>query len=371
MKTSIPKKTWTFAALVGILAVVCVALYFYLASSVASNNTAYLYCIGGASFYIQNNSIGVHNINATYYAPVTLFGLGKWSLLKNLDLEANSLSFCAYDSDTIYCLMPTLLNNRYTLQMVYGQLFNNNSVDWLIPNMSINAYPSNIVPSCVFNQNYAYCTAGFYTAPPYAPMDTNRSFYSNVSAEDKINWIGTSDYPIAISNVNCYTYNESIICIGGYKNFSESQGKSIGAVNNTYIAPISINGIGPWKVGPNYPDPINPSCVTYGGYIYCIGGLTTNDTFNGNDYYAQLSSNGIGNWIETDGYPIHGYAQACVAYGGYVYCVGGRNLPNSTTSNVYYAQLSSSGIGTWIAGSSYPIPAITDCVIANSSDSRL
>ena len=81
------------------------------------------------------------------------------------------------------------------------------------------------------------------------------------------------------------------------------------------------------------------SCNIVGGYIYCIGG--TDGTFGASDiYFAPVSSAGIGTWVYNLGYgpsyPTTIYDQSCVTYGGeygYIYCVGGfdgiRDSPSS------------------------------------------
>ena len=95
-----------------------------------------------------------------------------------------------------------------------------------------------------------------------------------------------------------------------------------------------------------------PSCVEYNGYLYCVGGAT-NGGLVSKVFYAQLSSSGVGPWTETTDYGaasgdagtggITGFQHACVADSGYVYCVGDAY----GTSQVFYAQLSSFGVGPW------------------------
>jgi len=64
-------------------------------------------------------------------------------------------------------------------------------------------------------------------------------------------------------------------------------------------------------------------------------------------YYALLSSGGVGAWTQTTSYPVDVSSQSCVVNSGYVYCIGGSNA-------VYYAPLSSSGVGAWTQTMSYP-----------------
>ncbi|MDE1762548.1 MAG: hypothetical protein KGH78_05175, partial [Candidatus Micrarchaeota archaeon] len=75
-------------------------------------------------------------------------------------------------------------------------------------------------------------------------------------------------------------------------------------------------------------------------------------------YYGQISNPGVASWSSTSAYPIadnFDNPSECFQYNGYMYCVGGYT--GSAISQVYYAPLTSGGIGSWIASAnSYPIP---------------
>ena len=65
------------------------------------------------------------------------------------------------------------------------------------------------------------------------------------------------------------------------------------------------------------------------------------------DWYAQLSSSGIGTWKQTTSYPLGAAFPACAASATDIYCVGGFDASGNGLNSVYYAPLSSSGIGQW------------------------
>ena len=91
------------------------------------------------------------------------------------------------------------------------------------------------------------------------------------------------------------------------------------------------------------------SCAVSGGYIYCVGGSTTNGGSPTNAvYYAQLSlTGGVGTWSSTtNNYPINIQFHSCATSSSYIYCVGGYN-GSAVTNAVYYAAVSSSSVGTW------------------------
>jgi hypothetical protein len=115
----------------------------------------------------------------------------------------------------------------------------------------------------------------------------------------------------------------------------------------------SSGQLGPWNPTTPYPDTSPASCVTATEFIYCVGG---NDSAT---FYAPISASGIGTWVRTTDYPIPIEAEQCLADSGYIYCVGGESSSQTTdpfgrTADVFYAILSSSGIGAWKATTPFP-----------------
>src|SRR2546429_6393837 len=99
-----------------------------------------------------------------------------------------------------------------------------------------------------------------------------------------------------------------------------------------YFAPLSSSGVGSWSSATSYPlNVISPSCVVGSGFAYCIGGDTaTHSPFGGTFtgftsavYFASLSSSGLGSWASTTSYPTVIYTQSCALDSGFVYCIGG------------------------------------------------
>jgi len=69
-------------------------------------------------------------------------------------------------------------------------------------------------------------------------------------------------------------------------------------------------------------------------------------------YYAPVSSTGIGTWQATTSYPVGMTYDGCSIYNGYIYCVG--TASTSSANQVYYAPVSSTGIGTWQSNNKLP-----------------
>ena len=102
------------------------------------------------------------------------------------------------------------------------------------------------------------------------------------------------------------------------------------------------------------------SCSVSSGYIYCVGGFElpegagefTQPVPSQAVYYAATSTSGL-EWAATTNYPTDIGSSSCGVSGGYVYCVGGETSLGTFTNNVYYAAATSSGVGTWDSTSSY------------------
>jgi N-acetylneuraminic acid mutarotase len=169
-------------------------------------------------------------------------------------------------------------------------------------------------------------------------------------------WTGTTSYPTTILSQSCVVSGAYVYCVGGFN-------PSITSV--VYFGKLSSSGVGTWKSTTSYPTTIGEqSCVVSGGYVYCVGGNPgVSPYITSAVYFAKLSSSGVGTWKVTTSYPTIIEDQSCVVSGGYVYCVGGYN--GAYTNSVYFASLSSSGVGTWKSTTSYPtIIGYQSCVVS-------
>jgi hypothetical protein len=126
-------------------------------------------------------------------------------------------------------------------------------------------------------------------------------------------------------------------------------------VTSTTTSTSSSSAVAQWTSGPDHPTNESGSCAASGGDIYCVGGETSAV------YFAPLSSSGVGSWTATTAYPINITGQSCVASEGYLYCVSGIDGTQGPrpTNAVYYAPLSpSGGLGNWVRTTDYPAGAI-------------
>lgn len=203
--------------------------------------------------------------------------------------------------------------------------------------------------SCVVSSGFVYCVGGG-TWSGGALILTAAVYYASLSSSGVGSWSPTTSYPTPIFGQSCVVNSGFAYCIGGHL--------QNGSADAVYFAALSSNGVGSWSITTNYPTTVSDqSCVADSGFVYCIGGLDPS-TNNAAVYFAALSSGGVGSWSATTNYPTTIYDQGCFANSGFVYCVGGvagggpGGLTN--TNAVYFAALSSSGVGSWSATTKVP-----------------
>ena len=242
--------------------------------------------------------------------------------------------------------------------------------------------PSQMAYNPVNGYMYAADSAGISTSfVSLIPTATqaNQVYYAPISSTGVGTWTSTTPYPLWMGNGGCSIYNNNIYCVGS------------GAFpnNQVYYAPISSTGVGTWTSTTGYPylgeqlgDCIGscstnwipmetPTCSVYSNTIFCLG--TSNTAYAKQVYYAPISSTGIGTWASTTSYPLAMDYAGCSTYSNDIYCVGTGIVAGSSVfpyANVYYAPISSTGVGTWQTTNSYP-PATDEayCEIMGGSGS--
>ena len=202
-------------------------------------------------------------------------------------------------------------------------------------------YPAGIVSqSCVVSSGIVYCIGGG-TTPGGVFTPTSAVYFGSLSSSGVGSWSATANYPTTIYGHSCVVDSGSVYCIGGFTS-------STGSINAVYFASLSPSGVGSWSATTNYPTTIqDQSCVASSGFVYCIGGTTVPCCLSNPNgvYFAPLSSSGVGSWSATANYPTTIYGHSCVVDSGSVYCIGGQATTacNCATNAVYSAPFVSSG----------------------------
>jgi len=225
-----------------------------------------------------------------------------------------------------------------------------------------NQYPQNINgQSCVAYSGYVYCVGGTYDE---GGDDVASSYFAALGGGGTVGtWASTTAYPIPIDSQSCVASSGFVYCVGG-NNETDGSNADSAYSSTVYYAQLTSSGIGAWSPTMAYPAGIYfPTCYSAGGYIYCLGGADINDNALSTDYFAPLSSTGVGTWTQTTAYPVQASGQACAVSSGHIYCVGGEEVDGTYTAAVYYAMVSSGGIGAWQGAAGYPTSVQTTCVI--------
>src|SRR5207245_11241074 len=88
--------------------------------------------------------------------------------------------------------------------------------------------------------------------------------------------------------------------------------------------PVSAQPLNSWSSTTSYPTGIaSQSCATNSGFIYCVGGTTFPTGITDAVYFATITSSGVGPWASTTSYPVLVAEQSCVAHSAFCFCVFG------------------------------------------------
>lgn len=257
-------------------------------------------------------------------------------------------------------------------------------------------------PVCVYYSGYAYCgisVSGPATSWFYAPFSstgfgtwtstTSYSLYTGYGGDNQctvadayivcIAFVGTGPgtvgnavaayAPLSASGIGTWSMdadpNLAYQAVSGGSCFSAeisstwyvSCASQSTADGNTYVATFSgASGFSAFATTTKYPDPYSQSCAVTGTNIYCVGGEVSSAP-TANTWYATLSPSGVGTYVAGTAYPLPIRGATCVIFSSTLACAGGVTTGSVFTSDVYTAPISSAGIGTWTASTSYPSAA--------------
>ena len=272
---------------------------------------------------------------------------------------------CASNSTYFYCVGGLDWNGGPHSEVYYGALSGSGNITGWSENPT--SYPIDVSgESCVESGGYLYCVGGAHDT---SEDDVSSSYFAQFNRGGGLGtWFYTTSYPIPVDSQSCIASSSYIYCVGG-NNETDGTDGTVAPSSSAWYAKLSPSGIGNWSKTTPYPlNSYLPSCFTADRGIFCLGGVDSSDNPLGNAYYATLSGEGIGQWVPTTAYPLPATGQACAFSNGFVYCVGGATSGGqsaSYTSAVYFAPVSTSGIGAWKEGPDYPLSVGTTCTIAS------
>jgi hypothetical protein len=280
-------------------------------------------------------------------------GIGAWSTTTSYPTAIDSAS-CVNATSGIYCVGGE--DGTTVLDDVYFAPVSSSGLgSW----SSQAPYPNALAAiSCVAYSGYVYCVGGFDNNGD----ETSSTYYASVSS-GLSSWAGTTQYPLAVDSASCSVFAGDIYCVAGETENGSNQNIPI---SDVYYAPLSPSGIGQWTAALSYPTALAvPACASHSGYLYCVGGFDSNQYSSTDTYYAALTSAGVTSWSNATPYPRPIDTTACVAYEGYVYCVSGTSDTQSGQGIVgssYYAQIS--GVTTTSTTPEFPVAAAIPITLA-------
>lgn len=295
-----------------------------------------------------------------------------WGCAASYPLQAGGIygvagQQCGSSSTFVYCIGGVAANGGPS-SAVYAATFSasGNITAW---SREPDGYPQNVTgQACADSSGYLYCVGGIYNDEG---DDLASSYYASVSSNGTLGqWHPTTAYPIPIDSEACIAWASYIYCVAG-NNETAGSVDNVAPSSSVWFAPLGSSGIGNWSETTPYPaGTYVPTCYGTGGYVYCLGGSDSNEDPLGTAYFAPLSAHGVGAWTVTTTYPVASTGQACAIASGYIYCVGGETGggQSPTFSNeVYFATISSQGIGPWKQAPNFPQTAGTTCVSARGN----
>jgi N-acetylneuraminic acid mutarotase len=297
---------------------------------------------------------GGNSHNQVYYASLGASGIGKWSSGPTYPTAIDSES-CVNATAGIYCVGGE--DGSTVLDDVYFAPVSSSGLgSW----SSEEAYPNSLAAiSCVVYSGDIYCVGGFDNNGD----ETSTTYYASLSS-GLTSWAGTTQYPLAVDSASCAVYAGDIYCVAGETENGSNQNNPI---TNVYYAPLSSSGIGQWTAALSYPTALAaPSCVQDSGYLYCVGGFDSNQYSSTDTYYGSASSSGVGSWSNATPYPVPIDTSTCVAYGGYIYCVSGTSDTASNqaiVNSAYYAPISGA-VTTSSTAPEFPVAAAVPMILA-------
>ncbi len=227
----------------------------------------FVYCIGG-------NKVPGGTTDAVYYTTVSTSGLGSWRTTTTYPINIRFESCVPYAA-YMYCVGGSPSANGATDKVYYAPILSSGGLaGW----SATTSYPIGAWSHCVADSGFIYCLSDYNGA-----AIANLTYYAPISSSGIGAWHQGPDYPITKEKMQCMETMNSMICVGGGNGLAGTDGTQ--GVDNVYVSALSSAGLGAWTQTTNYPLAIKDhSCATYNNYVYCVGGddpKTTNLVYYG------------------------------------------------------------------------------------------
>ena len=309
-------------------------------TSVAYNG--YLYIIGG------DTTSGAVSITDVQCAPINANGtLGSWTTTHSLNAVRDYHTSAVYNG-YLYVIGGLSPGSSLTSSVQYASISNTlTNNDGTVGTWSSTTYPTTRAAhsSAAYN-GYLYVMGGYNGSNVISSVQ-----YASISSNGTLgSWTTTQSFNVVRNYHTSAAYNGYLYVIGGATSASTPITSQLSSVE---YASISSNGtLGSWTLTTSLTlGTIWHSSVAYNGYLYVLGGYTSNSNVTSNVQYASISSNGtLGSWTPANSFITPRICHSSVAYNGYLYVMGG-----SLYSSVEYVSISSidGSLGTWSITNSF------------------
>ena len=319
-----------------------------------TTNNGYIYVCQGYN--------GSTNFNACYYTSINTNGtINSWGVTATMS-NSNHFGLTWAYNNKLY------LQVGYNPYIYYSSINNAGTLDSWSSTSFLPVAIKNF-ETVVYN-GYIYVMGGtdgtlYYTTSYYAAVCTGQNtttvFTTNCTTSSSpgslSSWGTTATLALASSQGSAVAVNGYMYLMGGLSANSTYS-------NKTYYSLINPDGtLAGWNATTNLPNSIySAASVVYGGYIYVVGGVISGASSSA-IYYASYNNSGtVNSWTTSSvSLPVATQQSTASAYGGYLYLLGGNT--GSSTANVYYAQINSSGsLGSFTLNSnSLPAASTQGC----------
>lgn len=211
-------------------------------------------------------------------------------------------------------------------------------------------------PIATDNNNFIYSIGGFADV-----SNTSTVRFTSTTANGALNsWINTTALPVSINSHDAVSYGSFIYSIGG---------------NTTTVNFASVNStgsLGSWATTTALSrDIARHKAAVYNDFLYVTGGSNSSEggLATTTVSYVSINSTGsLGSWATTTPLPLAVENHGILAYNDFLYVFGGNNSGlEASYANVYYAPINSTGsIGSWRTGSTLPGASYSNLAVANN-----
>ena len=238
------------------------------------SDSGYVYCIGGLEREASSSSAS-DVVSASYYAPLTATGLGKWTRTTAYPFGVFDQS-CTVSAGSIYCVGGIASNFTGMSAVEFAQLSPSGISQW----NPATSYPLSVsAGSCGSYAGRIYCVGGL--------NGTSRAISSVYHARltgGNLTWTRETSYPNPVAGHSCFVHYPGLYCVGGLN----ATAYATRSVFFTYL-----NGTGlRWIPSTFYPiDVQSQSCITHSSFVYCVGGYD-GQSFLASVYYSTIGASG-------------------------------------------------------------------------------